>query len=116
MENWEVQEMKDDLVILGYGLKGTRENKTLKKAFDYINDLEKRIVEIAKDEDRAIKLLKENGYEVIKKTALKSLDLDDECYLFETLDDLVKMLENDSYETILSIKKKWKLKRYEVKL
>lgn len=50
MENWEIQEMKDDLAILEYEMKGTREGKVLKKARNYINDLEKRIVEIAKKE------------------------------------------------------------------
>ncbi|WP_024614654.1 hypothetical protein [Clostridium sp. Ade.TY] len=75
MENWEVQEMKDDLSILEYEMEGTRECELLKKACNYINDLEKMLVETAKDEDRAIKLLKESGYIVTKLTPRQLNDM-----------------------------------------
>lgn len=68
MKNWEVQEMKDNLVLLKYELEGTRDGKTLANAFSYINDLEERLYKIANDKDRATKLLKENGYAVKRLT------------------------------------------------
>lgn len=75
MENWEIQEMVDNLAILEHEMKGTRDYDVIKKARNYINDLEKRIVEIAEDEDRAIKLLKENGYIVTKLTPRQLNDM-----------------------------------------
>lgn len=49
MEHWEVQEMKDDLAILEYEMEGTRDCEVLKKARNYINDLEEKLVKVAKD-------------------------------------------------------------------
>ena len=68
MENWKVQEMKDNLVLLKYELEGTRDGKTLASAFNYINNLEERLDKIANDKDKAIKLLEENGYSVKQLT------------------------------------------------
>lgn len=47
MENWEVQEMKDNLAILEYEMEGTRECEVLKKARNYINDLEEMLIKVA---------------------------------------------------------------------
>lgn len=66
MENWEIQEMKDDLYLLGYELEGSREGDTVHKAWNYINELEEKLVEVANSKERAINLLQEQGY-VIKK-------------------------------------------------
>lgn len=46
---------------------------------------------------------------------IKCIDLKDESYLFETLDQLVEMLK-DEYEVTLNIRKKGKLKQQIVKL
>lgn len=74
MENWEIQSMKDDLVMLGYVLQETRDGEILYKAFRYINYLEERLAEIANSEERAKKLLKEKGYFVGKVTGAMERD------------------------------------------
>jgi len=68
MENWEIQSMKDDLYNLGYELEGTRDGDTVKKAWEYINDLEKNLVKVANSKERAKKILIEEGYVVTKLT------------------------------------------------
>ncbi|MBY6778554.1 hypothetical protein HYH39_06300 [Clostridium botulinum] len=47
---------------------------------------------------------------------VKALDIDDCCYMFETLEELVDMLKEDDYECILTIRKKRKIRRLGVKL
>ena len=68
MENYEVNEIKDDLVMLESQFEDSRDGDVLAKAFHYINYLEEKLINIAKDKDRAIKLLRENDYVVIKKS------------------------------------------------
>lgn len=68
MKNYEVQSMKDDLYNLSYELEGTRDGSTVKNAWEYINELESKLYEIANDESRAKKLLAEAGYLIIKPT------------------------------------------------
>lgn len=68
LENWEIQSMKDDLYNLGYELEGTRDGDTVKKAWEYINDLEKNLVKVANSKERAKELLREKGYLIIKPT------------------------------------------------
>lgn len=41
MENYEIQEMKDDLLLMG-----STGDKLCKKAFIYINELEEKIVNL----------------------------------------------------------------------
>ena len=57
MENYEVNEIKDDLVMLESQFEDSRDGDVLAKAFHYINYLEEKLINIAKDKDRAIKLL-----------------------------------------------------------
>lgn len=76
MENWEVQEMKDDLAILEYEIEGTRECELLKKARNYINDLEKMLVETAKDKVTKLTPIQLNDmkkYEYMKIKDLKGI-------------------------------------------
>jgi hypothetical protein len=68
MENYEVNEIKDDLVMLESQFEGSSDGDVIAKAFHYINYLEEKLVDIANDEKRAIKLLIENDYAVIKKS------------------------------------------------
>ena len=68
MENYEVNEIKDDLVMLESQFEGSSDGDVLAKAFHYINYLEEKLVDIANNEKRAIKLLVENDYAVIKKS------------------------------------------------
>ena len=74
MENYEINEMKDDLVMLEHQFEGSRDGDTLAKAFHYINYLEERLVEIANSKERAKKLLKEKGYFVGKITGAMERD------------------------------------------
>lgn len=46
----------------------------------------------------------------------KGIDIDDNYYMFETLDELVEMLKDDEYEVSLNIRKRGKMRRFEVKL
>lgn len=68
MENYEINEIKDDLCMFGHLLEGTRDSDTVAKAFFYICYLEEKLIEIANSEERAKKLLKEKGYFVGKVT------------------------------------------------
>ena len=68
MENWEIQSMKDDLYSLGFELKGTRDGDTVEKAWNYINELENDLVKVANSTERAISLLRKEGYVVKKLT------------------------------------------------
>jgi len=78
MENYEVNEIKDDLVILESMLEGSRDGDVLAKAFHYINYLEEKLVDITNNEERAIKILIENGY-VVKKLTVDQLKDAKEC-------------------------------------
>lgn len=68
MENYEVNEIKDDLAMLKYQFEGSRDGDVLAKAFHYINYLEEKLVSASNDEKRAIKLLIEKNYAVVKKS------------------------------------------------
>lgn len=68
MENYEVNQIKDDLVTLEFLLEGSRDGEVIAKAFHYINYLEEKLVDMANNEQRAIKLLREKDYAVIKKS------------------------------------------------
>lgn len=74
MENYEIQEMKDDLYNLSYELEGCRDGNTIRKALEYINELEDKLCEIASDKDRAKRLLENADYLVIKPTASQLRD------------------------------------------
>ena len=78
MENYEVNQIKDDLVTLEFLLEGSRDGDVIAKAFHYINYLEEKLVDIANDEKRAIKILIENGY-VVKKLTVGQLKDAKEC-------------------------------------
>ena len=78
MENYEVNEIKDDLVMLESQFEGSGYSNILAKAFHYINYLEEKLVNIANNEERAIKILRENGY-VIKKLTVGQLKDAKEC-------------------------------------
>lgn len=47
---------------------------------------------------------------------IKSLDLDDCGYIFETIEELVDMLKDDDYECTLNIRKKGRIRTCRVKL
>lgn len=47
MENWEVQEMKDSLVMMRYLAGDIEDKKMLGKALEYMNELEEKLIEIA---------------------------------------------------------------------
>lgn len=68
MENYEVNQIKDDLVTLEFLLEGSRDGDVIAKAFHYINYLEEKLVDIANNEQRAIKLLIKKDYIVTKLT------------------------------------------------
>lgn len=51
MENYEINEIKDDLVTLEFLLEGSRDGDVLAKAFHYINYLEGRLFKIANSEE-----------------------------------------------------------------
>lgn len=74
MENWEIQSMKDDLYMLGYELQETRDGEMLSKVINYIDYLEEKLVEIANSNEKAIKLLRDNGYFVGKITGAMERD------------------------------------------
>ena len=78
MENYEVNEIKDDLVMLESQFEGSGYGNVLAKAFHYINYLEEKLVNIANNEERAIKILIENGY-VVKKLTVGQLKDAKEC-------------------------------------
>ena len=78
MENYEVNEIKDDLVMLESQFEGSGYGNVLAKAFHYINQLEEKLVNIANNEERAIKILIENGY-VVKKLTVGQLKDAKEC-------------------------------------
>ena len=68
MENYEVNEIKDDLVMLESQFEGSRDGDVLAKAFHYINYLEEKLVDISSNKERAIRLLSDNGYFIGKIT------------------------------------------------
>lgn len=74
MENYEINQIKNDLVSLEFLLEGSRDGDLLAKVFHYINYLEERVVEIANSEERAKELLKEKGYFVGKITGAMERD------------------------------------------
>lgn len=74
MENWEIQSMKDDMAILSDNFKGTEVGITFEKALSYINDLEELLVEVANSKERAIELLRNNGFVVKKITRAMEMD------------------------------------------
>lgn len=78
MENYEINEIKDDLVMLESQFEGSRDGDVLAKAFHYISYLEKKLVSIANDTERAKKLLRENDY-VITKLSKGQLEDADAC-------------------------------------
>jgi len=41
---------------------------------------------------------------------MKSINIDDICYMFETMEQLVEMLKGEGYEVSLDIKKKGKIR------
>lgn len=65
MEQWEINELKDNLVLYSedpFSL--TLAGDVFAKAWSYINYLEEK----STDTKRAVKLLRDNDYAVIKKT------------------------------------------------
>lgn len=72
MENYEVNEIKDDLVMLESLFEGSRDGDVLAKAFHYINYLEGKLVDIATNEKRAIDLLRQKDY-IVKKLTVGQL-------------------------------------------
>lgn len=52
LENWEIQSMKDDLCNLRYELEGTRDEDTVTKAWNYINYLEEKLINIATNKEK----------------------------------------------------------------
>ena len=47
-------------------------------------------------------------------TQLKSLDINGDCYMFETLEQLIDMLKDNDYNVSLSISKKGKIRGIKV--
>lgn len=78
MENWEIQSMKDDMSILSHDFRGTEVGQTLNKAWEYINYLENKLVEVANDKKIATKLLVENDY-IVTKLSKEQLNDAKEC-------------------------------------
>ena len=74
MENYEVNEIKDDLVMLESQFEGSRDGDVLAKAFHYINYLEEKLVDISSNKERAIRLLSDNGYFIGKITGAMERD------------------------------------------
>lgn len=65
--DYEVREMKDDLSLLAWELEG-RDKELINKTLKYIEKLENELVEVSNDKDKAKKLLRDNGYLIIKLT------------------------------------------------
>lgn len=65
--NYETREMKDDLNLLAWELEG-RDKELINKTLKYIEKLENELVEVSNDKDKAKKLLRDNGYLIIKLT------------------------------------------------
>lgn len=47
---------------------------------------------------------------------MKSLDLDNESYMFETFDELIEMLKSDGYNLTLNIRENGNIKSKSIKL
>lgn len=67
MENYEINQIKDDLVVLENQLNDSRDADVLAKAFYYINYLEEKLATNSNDIDKAKTLLQKNDFAVIKK-------------------------------------------------
>ncbi|MGL5152806.1 MAG: hypothetical protein ACRC7N_19795 [Clostridium sp.] len=78
MENYEIVEIKDDLVMLESLMNGSREGDTLAKAYHYINYLEERLAKIANNEERAKLLLQQKDY-VVRKLTTRQLSDAEKC-------------------------------------
>ena len=74
MEQWEIQSMKEELVMLKYNLEGMREGEALDNALNYINYLEERLYVIANSVDIAKQLLRGKGYFIGKVTGAMERD------------------------------------------
>lgn len=70
MEQWEINELKDNLVLYEDQYAGVLAGDVFAKAWSYINYLEEKSIDV----NRAIKLLRKNDYAVIKKTPRMLLD------------------------------------------
>ena len=88
LENWEIQSMKDDLYTLGYELEGTRDGDTVNKAWNYINDLEEKLINIAINKEKELS----NFADYLIKNASYAFEYQDR----ELLEKVLRNYRNES--------------------